>query len=219
MTECIFQNRIFGYTCTISEQMNIDDPITLKGEHVSRHTNNDVQSFQIENCDFVTFPKNLQELFPNLKYLFIKDCNLEHIGTEHIGKLKKMTHIVVTKCKLRRLDGDLFNGLEELNSVDFEGNKIEEIEPEIIDDLKRLSIVNFLNNTNINKLYCRDWCGLCLLEDLIQEIRVNCVPYQNPVVQKKSQELQRDMQTLHNENAALKKTLQDHEEAKCSFNN
>jgi hypothetical protein len=214
MTECEFHNDWF-YTCTIhSKQRNITDPITLKGKHLPGKSNKDVQILQIENCEFGLFPNNLQVLFPNLNHLKIQNCNLEHIGTKHIGKLKKMTHVCVTNCKLRRLEGNLFSGLEELDSVDFEGNKIEEIEPEIIDDLKRLSIVNFRNNTNINKWYNRDVTGSRALKDLIQVIRVKCKPLdRNPVVQQKSQELQRDMQTLHNENATLKQTLQDHEKA------
>jgi Leucine-rich repeat (LRR) protein len=214
MTECTFDDGFHGYTCTISEQKNIADPITLKGEHVSGRTNRDVQRLYIISCDFVMFPKNLHVLFPNLKYLIIQNCHLEHIGTEHIGKLKKLTHVWVTNCKLRRLEGDLFSGLEELDLVNLSGNQIEEIEPEIIDDIKRISSVNFRNNTNINEWYCRDETGSCRLVDLILEIRVKCKPLdRNPVVQKKSQELQRDMETLHNENATLKQTLQDHQEA------
>jgi hypothetical protein len=211
MTECTFENDLFGYTCTIREQKNIADPITLKGEHWSRNTNNDVETLDIENCDFVTFPQNLQELFPNLKHLFIKDCNLEHIGTEHIGKLKKLTHVWVMYCKLRRLEGDLFSGLEELDSVDFEGNKIEEIEPEIIDDIKRIKSVYFLNNTNINKWYNRGVTGSCRLDDLIQEIRVKCKPLEPNLAteQKNIRGLERDMQTLA---ASQKQTLQNHEE-------
>jgi Leucine-rich repeat (LRR) protein len=155
MTECTYQNGIYGYTCKIYFQINNTDPITLKYGHLSGSTDKYVQTLQIQNCDMVTFPKNLHELFPNLKYLIIDNCNLEHIGTEHIGKWKKMTKIGVVNCQLRRLEGDLFSGLEELVEINFEGNKIEEIEPEIIDDIKRMSKVNFQNNTNINMFCCR----------------------------------------------------------------
>jgi predicted nuclease with TOPRIM domain len=214
MTECKFRNGSYGYIYTISKQKNIADPITLKGGHVSVYLNNVVLRLDIIKCDFVTFPKNLQEMFPNLTHFFIKNCNLEHIGTKHIGKLKKLRKFWVMNCQLRRLEGDLFSGLEKLEQVDLSGNQIEEIEPEIIDDLKRMRRVNFRNNTNINMWYSPDVHDSCRLDDLIQVIRVKCKPLDRiAVVQQESQELQRDMQTLHNENAALKQTLQDHEEA------
>jgi hypothetical protein len=199
MTECIYRNGIYGYTCKINGEKAIADPITIKGEHRSGKSNNDVQTLDIENCDFVTFPKNLQELFPNLTHLFINNCHLEHIGTKHIGKLKKLTFFRVVYCTLRRLEGNLFSGLEELDSVDFSGNKIEEIEPEIIGDIKRLSSVNFLNNKNIDMMYSQYDDHSSVLTNLLKEIRVKCVPVED---QKVIDELQRNMQTL----AAILKT-------------
>jgi hypothetical protein len=208
MTECKYYSRVcFEYTCAFRDQRNIDHPIILIGEHWSEKTNADVTELRIERCDFLTYPQNLQVLFPNLKLLFIKNCNLEHIGNEHIGKWKKMTHIVVTKCKLRRLEGDLLSGLEELVCVNFRGNEIEEIEPEIIDDLRRLIYVNLQINTNIDSEYSQYDDHTCVLEELIEDIRVKCKP---KAQRKVINELQKNMQTLA---ASLKQTLQLHEES------
>jgi hypothetical protein len=227
MTDCIYGEDESEYLCFIDEQKNIADPITLKGKHWSGKSNRDVKRLQLNNCDFVTFPKNLQELYPNLRHLVIRYCNLEHIGTEHIGKLKKMTHIVVINCKLRRLDGDLLSGLEELGSVNFFGNEIEEIEPEIINDLKRMMFINFQNNTNIDNWYAKTLYGC--LGNLFREIRVNCAPKslehqrlasndqqknENSGRKKKSahekiKKLQRQIELLTSENAEFKMAQQN----------
>jgi hypothetical protein len=68
------------------------------------------------------------------------------------------------------------------------------------------------HNTDIER-YSPDLTVSRVFEDLPQTITaVEWEPLdQIIVVEKTSQELQRDMQTLHNENATLKQTLQDHE--------
>jgi Leucine-rich repeat (LRR) protein len=213
MTECEFKNTVDVYTCIIHAQKNIDDPITLTGNHLPWKSNDDVCKLDIQRCDFLTFPQNLHELFPNLNHLKIQNCNLEHIGIEHIGKLQTMTCFSVMFCKLRRLEGNLFSGLEKLDEINFEGNQIEQIEPEIIDDLVRMSYINFLNNTNINMWYFRDVHGLCVLSNLLKEIRIKCVPVAE---QKVINELQRNMQTLA---ASQKQTIENHEESNEQLQN
>jgi hypothetical protein len=180
MTVCFYGETMpdFGYTCHIIEQKNIADPITItvKGEHWSGKSNNDVVTLYIGKCDFVTFPRNLQELFPNLKWIMIDGCNLKHIGTEHIGKWKKMRRFWVVNCQLRRLDGDIFRGLGKLKDVCFNRNNLQEIELEIVEDLKRMNNVNFFNNPNINMWYVRGSNKLFSMEELTEEIRVKCAP-------------------------------------------
>jgi Leucine-rich repeat (LRR) protein len=181
MTACTFKSLIYpDYICTIRDEKNISDPITLKGEHIQGYSTNFVHRLDIENCDFVTFPKNLQDLLPNVAYLYIKDCNLEHLGRDHIGKWTFLKTIIITGCNLRRLNGDFFSGLETLEGIDFHENKIEEIEPEIFDDLKKLSYIDFRRNKNINIRFQKDSKHSCSLEEFLEEIRFKCKSVSHP---------------------------------------
>jgi hypothetical protein len=106
--------------------MNITDPLTLKGEHWSRNTNNDVQRLEIVNCDFVTFPKNLHELFPNLIRLYIEVLVISN-KFEHHQLQQKAFEIIRTKIfPDRKLSDELMKQPEKLRSIIMTKRRLEE---------------------------------------------------------------------------------------------
>lgn len=123
------------------------------------------------NGNMPTFPRELSEFFPNLKFIFIYDCNMTTMSKDDLKGFNKLEKLMINHNKIKFLPGNLFDYTPDILEISFVDNKITKVGPEIFDNLKNLEEADFGRNSRINYRYQK---GRTSLEKLKRIIRSNC---------------------------------------------
>ncbi|KAG5667557.1 hypothetical protein PVAND_015536 [Polypedilum vanderplanki] len=171
--KCVFEESVNDYCCTVNKE-TINNKVFFSGIHKANFQNCDVTMIQFTECNIIKFPKNIHEIFNNLKLFSASDCKMELITREHLGKMPNLTSIIIINCGLKKLKGDIFRDLKKLSFISFANNKIEEIDPTLLNGLDMLSYVDFRGNININLTFDSNISNSISLDDMKREIKLKC---------------------------------------------
>ncbi|KAG5668341.1 hypothetical protein PVAND_016284 [Polypedilum vanderplanki] len=205
--KCNFDYMYGHYRCHIDKQKLTEGQIIIKGSHVDGKTNKDVKWLDFSDCNFINFPRNLQDFFPNIISLRIDCSKLEKISREDFRKWKNLVYFRIENCGLKCLKGDIFRDLKDLWHISFKNNEIKEIEPEIIDGLTKLKHLDFRGNVNIDLWYDAGIKSNTLSE-IKKEIKDKCKPKSDETnkIQKLEEKIEKmsiDIEKLKEENLRL----------------
>lgn len=100
-----------------------------------------------------TFPREISEFFPNLKYVDIFDCGLKEITKEDLKCLPKLEKLKLDSNPLKFLPNDLFEFTPKVRILSFLNNKIDAIGEKLVDKLEHLTDADFSGNPAINFKY------------------------------------------------------------------
>lgn len=136
--ECTFDFVGGQYTCSVSKA-SIDRPnvdiVSFEGKHQMGKNNNDVTEVDFDSMRVEYFPRNLQMIFPSLKFLIIRTCGLKEISRQDLDGLGKLVFSSDGNNKLKSLPDDLFSNMPNLKYVSFGGNRIEFASSKLIEPI------------------------------------------------------------------------------------
>jgi hypothetical protein len=171
---CGYIDSLNGYCCKFVPQIIAGDKILFVGNHKSLKNKYDVNHLLVPSVNFVKFPTNIHEHFPNLVVFELSHCKINGtIEREHLKHLTLLRSFIVTDCGLTTLKGDMFNSLRKLEYVSFKNNKIGEVDPDTFNGLA-LKTLDFRGNKNIDMLYDSRIPTKVTLDDVIKELREKC---------------------------------------------
>ncbi|KAG5668467.1 hypothetical protein PVAND_016407 [Polypedilum vanderplanki] len=152
-----------------------DSKITsIKTRSVTKdHHNKKVTHIVFYKCILSNFPSELGELFPNLKYIDIFDCQLEKITKYDLKSLPKLEKIKAESNLLNFLPFDLFEFSPHIKLVNFCDNFIDKIGASIFDNCKHLYKVDLRNNRGIDMCYKKNQMDL---KEIRNKIVKSCAP-------------------------------------------
>lgn len=117
------------YSCvgTIVLGETVDDIVTeLSGEHVSGKSDNDVKLLQLRNQNLTFFPRNMENLFPNLVSINLASNLITNISNRDIKPHKHLHKIDLGSNQITVIESNFFDGLN-LRSVIFDRNNIKHV--------------------------------------------------------------------------------------------
>lgn len=97
-----------------------------------------------------TFPTELGEIFPNVKYLDFFECSMESIHKTDLKPFPKLEKLKLEANKLKFLPHDLFDFTPKITTLNFAKNQIKAIGETFLDNLMNLREVDFSDNPNID---------------------------------------------------------------------
>jgi Leucine-rich repeat (LRR) protein len=120
-----------------------------------------------------TFPGELSNFFPNLRFIEIYDCKMKKIFADDLKGLTKLEKLKLDYNEISYLPGNLFEFTPKISHVSFVNNRITKIGPHIFDNVKNLMKADFSRNLKINYRYSKSRQDLHVLKNLIIE---HCQP-------------------------------------------
>jgi len=91
-------------------------------------------------------PINLAQFFPNLKSIYVHNCQLLATNSNDFQGLKHLTDIAFTKNKLTSLPDDTFDNLPQLERLDLSQNFFKQFPQNLLENAIKLKILNVSNN-------------------------------------------------------------------------
>ncbi|XP_070495603.1 biglycan-like [Chironomus tepperi] len=107
-----------------------------------------------------TFPTELIDFFPNLKFLEINNSKMKGIWSDDLKKFTKLEQLTLDDNEIDYLPRNLFEFTPNLTHISFVRNRITRIGAEIFDNLKQLERADLSCNTRI------DFCYSSLRQDM-----------------------------------------------------
>lgn len=168
-----------AYTCKvtkISKTSSASQAESFVGTHLHGRSNSDVKYMKIVDQSIDAFPRGLQLVFPNLKYLTIQSCGLQNISKEDLEGLENLEYLNLWFNKLTSLPDDLFVETKKLVWIDFYKNQLERLSSRLLQPIiGTLEFVDFTGNVKVNDFFNIKDKDKNDLERLMKAIDSNCL--------------------------------------------
>jgi gas vesicle protein len=145
------------YECIPQNTLNIKSRESAvinsnNGSHLSGMSNSDVAGFYSSGSSRVIeyFPRNLENIFTNLKMIWIWYGRLKEIQQSDLRPFSKLVRLNLEYNDIEFLEDGLFAYNPELAYVGFQSNKKIHIGSQVFDNLNKLSWLYLGGNTCIN---------------------------------------------------------------------
>lgn len=140
------------YECKATVNLLVDNSdqskvASISQNHLDGKTNSDVEAFSIMDQNLQTFPKEIENFFPNLKGIFAYDCKIKVITKDSL-QFPNLQWIRIASNELMSLDDDLFNSTPNLQLVSFMNNKIKHVGRNTFQPLENLEFLQFYGESN-----------------------------------------------------------------------
>jgi hypothetical protein len=144
---------------------------SLDGNHISNHSNYDVNGLKISSqvCHFM--PARLSDFMPGLRKLEITYSGLQEIDELDTNGLRELQYLNLKGNRIVELGYRLFTNNPELVSIDFSDNFIKVVAEDILLPFDHLKFVNFDNNLCVKNAPAAD-----NFREWDRELRRNCNP-------------------------------------------
>lgn len=161
------------YACNVGA-IHVEAPnMTLErvdGSHMDGKSSNEVKAMIVVSQVLQYIPKGLGETFKNLEVLHILSSELKEITKEDLKQFPNLKSLWVNDCNLVHLESGLLQFNPKLKEVRFQYNEIISIAADIFEPLKDLEKADLGANSCIsNRAYDRKQ-----LEGLLRDITRNC---------------------------------------------
>ncbi|CAG9810854.1 unnamed protein product [Chironomus riparius] len=183
----------FVYECRLRNTLNIKSRESavinsVNGSHLSGKSNADVTGFWSSDSSYVIeyFPRNLDNIFTNLKMIEIQYGRLKEIQQSDLRPFTKLVVLSLYDNNIEFLEDGLFAYNPELKFVDFSANKIIHIGSQVFDNL------NTLTSLWLHENKCIDMDGNNIqtsVKEVISQAKSRCLDYP---------EIDKDLQKLEN---------------------
>ncbi|CRK97256.1 CLUMA_CG010652, isoform A [Clunio marinus] len=146
------------YTCSIrSSSITKPNTIiqTINGVHDPGSSDKDVEAINFEGTTVKYFPQGLDEIFPNLKAVFIENCGLKSITQRDLMGLENIEMLRCDNNKITSLPNNLFQNMNKLIEISFNGNDLQFMSSEVLRPILKngLKSIDFSGNRSINAAY------------------------------------------------------------------
>jgi len=132
------------YQCYVDSDPNIitEESAQIKGvsgEHRRDKNNNDVVGFRAGYQTIQVFPKGLDKIFGNIKFILIWFCELREIHQSDLKVFPKLVYFSSNSNGIEVIEAGLFDFNLNLEVVSFQEKKLIHIDPNVFDHLTKLS--------------------------------------------------------------------------------
>lgn len=138
-----------GYRCT-AENLTADAKYIrinkVIGTHVGTKTNDYITELSITNSTYKFIPRNIFEIFVNLRTLEVIGTVLEVIEEEMFDGALKLQKLLMDSNEIRIIVTRAFRGLSKLKLLSLEQNQINSLSSDIFEDLISLQILRLSHN-------------------------------------------------------------------------
>ena len=143
-----------GYRCT-AENLTTDAKYIrinkVIGTHVGNKSNDHVTELSFTNSSYKFIPRNIFEIFVNLRTLEVGGTVLEVIEEEMFDGALKLQKLLMDSNEIRIIVTRAFRGLSKLKLLSLEKNQINSLSSDIFEDLMSLQILK-LSHNHLTKL-------------------------------------------------------------------
>jgi hypothetical protein len=161
------------YTCLVKNvQLGDENFLKINEDHMSGKNNSDVETFNSNQKNFTSIPKEIGESFPNLKVVSFENSGLSSVSAEDLKQFKNVKSLIFFRNELKIIKSDLFTFTPDITCVNFRDNKIEHIGQNLLMGLEQLIFVDFEENPCIQMIASNRSEVL----DLAAKLSVNCPP-------------------------------------------
>ena len=141
----------FTYKCSVQSDFSIPSKksaliSSVGGHHKAYKSNNDVNAFYAKYRTINYFPRGLEEIFPNIKSIYIWHSGLKEV---HQSDLQSLTNLVVLDLwdnEITSIPAGLFDYNPNLKHISFTENRITFIDTKVFNHLH--SLTNLLLDKN-----------------------------------------------------------------------
>lgn len=178
--------KFLGDTITCeAKNVDINSPdqvlTSINGQFVESFQRHNVKGLNIRDQTVNFMPKGLEKFFPKLKGLYVAGCNLNTIEKADLEHFTQLEELNLYHNNIKKIDSNLFENNLELRHISFWDCKIISIDENTFDNLTKLENLHLFSNKCINK----DANGKDNVPRLIAEVKENCSPLSNDVLQAK----------------------------------
>lgn len=172
-----FHEKVSVYTCCLYKK-DLNNVENFFGQHLknklgAEQTNDDVRGIALSHCKLGSFPRELNEIFPNIDHLSING-GISEISKDDLAGFEKLRFLDLQSCEIRCLPSDLFEHTPNLEVVYVSHNKISSIGENLLEPLRSLKYLNLHGNTGIDVVYDENQQNEFNLDDLKTLIRQTC---------------------------------------------
>lgn len=205
MIRCHYQDYDFfilksAYICSIQNKLNIESKSlavidSSYGEHRTKMSNDDVIAVYCPpNKNIQYFPKNLQNVFKNLKVISIGNNNVKEVHKEDLRPFPNLVELFLHENKIEILEEGLFEHNLELQNIYLRSNTIFHIAENIFDDLVKLNFLVLQLNPCIDMRADNNRTGVL---GIIKSVKNQCVSKDFKVLSTELKELEDNVRTLN----------------------
>lgn len=162
--KCIAQN--FSIL-TESERIS-----NVGGIHQQNLTNQDVEIFIIEDQMCVFLPQNIDQHFPKIYHLDVRNTGLEAITSSQMKMFPKLKHLYIRNNPIEVLPANVFQFNPLLEFINLNDNKLKTIGENIFQSLSKLISLSIERNVCIDNFALQEEP----LKELIDEVARKCSP-------------------------------------------
>lgn len=150
------------YKCEVMELGTASGEEEIKsftGAHEEGKSNEDVTWLSFFELRIKRIPKNLHQVFPNLRHLRITQCDIEELTREDLKGLENLEDLDVYGYhhKITSLPDDLFADMKKLRDVTIFASHLEQLSSKILLPIKStLEFASFYNQMKYPNTY-QDW--------------------------------------------------------------
>ncbi|XP_070501947.1 myosin heavy chain, clone 203-like [Chironomus tepperi] len=181
--ECIYGTLSYNvggnlYSCNLQNSLNINSPKnavvhSATGAHASGKNDSDVEGFYVESDKKIEyFPKNLENIFFNLKVIWIQNNYVKEIHQSDLKPFPKLVYLKFGSNDIQVLEEGLFDYNHDLNGIYLQSNNIFHIDENIFDNLvTKLTYLVLSSNQCINIGTHGD---ATKIQEIVNEIKQKC---------------------------------------------
>jgi hypothetical protein len=159
-----------GFTNLVITSPN-EEITSINGNSGSDAIRNDVKAFFASSHVIYYFPRGLEKFFPNIKVIYINNCQLKTITKQNLEPFSQLTKLYLQFNEIEELEDDLFAANEKLLYINLHSNKIKFIGDPTFEPLKHLNTLYLHNNPCINKDAENDANEA---QEVINETKIKC---------------------------------------------
>lgn len=161
----------------MQNSLNINSPDAIvhsaTGSHVSGKNDSDIQGFFVDSDKKIEyFPKNLENIFPNLKVIWIQNNHIKEINQLDLKPFPKLVYFKFGFNDIQVLEEGLFDFNPELKGIYLQSNQVFHVDENIFNNmLTKLTYLVFKSNQCINIGTEGD---VTKIQEIVNELKEKC---------------------------------------------
>jgi Leucine rich repeat len=159
--------------CRIDQSTSIN---SFNVTFASEFDENVVEIFAKNNDKIRYLPKNIYEMFPNLKTVNFEECSLKAVTIENLQKLLFMKRINFKNNEIRTINVGTFNDLVNLEQLILTNNKISRMNGDVFKPLVKLRLLDFDGNFCITENFIGDELNVM---NIVESVSQKCLVDEN----------------------------------------
>ncbi len=131
---CIFRNAI----------VQNNEAVTVNRYHANGWTDQQIYFLRFEQSKLSHIPNEVFDTFPNLKYLYASNDQLQKIGK--LRNCNSLLQFYFVNNQLKELPADSISACKNLQVINVHGNQITRLEPGLLTNFKNFKVLNMKFN-------------------------------------------------------------------------